>query len=146
MPIPDFCYRHTICMYIECMHLFYTNIGALSRKNCIPGENCTGRYTFRNQNCTGRYTFRNQNCTGRYTFRNQNCTARYNFSCEKCTGLAKSVPGSENNCVSIQARSRTRLKNWGGGGGGGGGGVNGGRVQRGRSPPLATARGYGGAL
>ena len=36
-----------------------------------------------------------EKCTGRYTFRNQNCTARYNFSCEKCTGLAKSVPGSE---------------------------------------------------
>ena len=35
-----------------------------------------------------------ENCTGRYNFRNQNCTARYNFGCEKCTGLAKSVPGS----------------------------------------------------
>ena len=82
-----------------------------------------------------------KNCTGRYTFRNQNCTARYNFSCEKCTGLANSVPGREKVPlalrsklsvrpgegifvvlaelrISIQARSRT---NWGGGGGGGGG-------------------------
>ena len=50
------------------------------------------------------------------------------------------------NCVyqSIQASSRTRLKNWGGGGGGGG--LNGSADAKGADPPLATARGYGGAL
>ena len=42
-----------------------------------------------------------ENCTGRYNFRNQNCTARYNFGCEKCTGLAKSVPGSEKGPLAI---------------------------------------------
>ena len=41
---------------------FYSGIDYAAVKECchakiVPGENCTGRYTFRNQNCTARYNF-----------------------------------------------------------------------------------------
>ena len=51
----------------------------------VPGENCTGRYNFRNQNCTAVQFWL------RKVYR----------PCEKFTGLAKSVPGSEKGPLAI---------------------------------------------
>ena len=53
------------------------------------------------------------------------------------------------NCAGISIQARSMQKNWERGGGGGGGGGRGAKWMggcKGGGPPLATTRGYGGAL